>query len=150
MSFIEGACVEPGHLPEGKELPAGEVRSRMLDAARILGTLHSLDPATLGLTEGEDRVTPTQELDRWVPSVAACDEDLRMGEDVLLAAYLEAGGVRADDLDWFEALVRDKQLAITALLARNARRRGEDPGYARSLQTMAASARLLLGLPDVA
>ena len=82
MRFVDGACVEPGHLQGDERLPAKEVRERMLDAARILGVLHSLSPAELGLAEGEAAVSPAAELDRWVQSLAACDEDLQMAEDV--------------------------------------------------------------------
>jgi hypothetical protein len=50
------------------------------------------------------------------------------------------------DLAWFEALVRYKQLAITALLIRNARRRGQANTMGASLNPLQDSARHLLGL----
>jgi aminoglycoside phosphotransferase (APT) family kinase protein len=80
MAFEEGDCVEPSVLPEGQQLPAGEVRARELDVARIGGRLHSLDPVTLGLGD-EPEVTPEQELDRWASSLEACDGDIRAGHD---------------------------------------------------------------------
>ena len=206
MAFEEGDCVEPSFLARAERLPAEEVRSRELDAARILGILHSLDPAELGLGD-EAEVAPSEELARWSSSFDACDEDLREGheevrdrlaatvpdrdrstlihgdfrlgntlskgtqvvsvidweiwarsdprvdlawflmmsnpdaalerpvaegmppDEELLAAYQIARGERVQNLDWFNALVRYKQGAISALLVRNARRRGDDPPF---------------------
>ena len=202
MAFDEGDCVEPSVLPEGEELPPEEVRARELEAARIAGGLHSLDPVALGLGD-EPEVTPAQELERWVSSLEACDEDIREGhddvrdalrasipapdttrlihgdfrlgntlstglrvvsvidweiwarsdprvdvawflmmcnpdpelgrrtaagmpsDDELLDVYQAAGGVEITGLQWFSALVRYKQAAISALIMRNARRRNE-------------------------
>jgi aminoglycoside phosphotransferase (APT) family kinase protein len=78
MTFEDGDCVEPNSLPETEALPPDEVRQRELDAARILGVLHALEPEALGLRD-EPEVTPVQELERWSQSLAACDEDLRPG-----------------------------------------------------------------------
>jgi aminoglycoside phosphotransferase (APT) family kinase protein len=78
MTFEDGDCVEPNSLPEAGAMPPDEVRRRELDAARILGVLHALEPETLGLGD-EPEVTPVQELARWSQSLAACDEDLRPG-----------------------------------------------------------------------
>jgi aminoglycoside phosphotransferase (APT) family kinase protein len=202
MSFEEGDCVEPNSLPADSRLAPEEVTLRELEAARILGVLHSLDPAGLGITD-EPVVTPAQELDRWVQSYAATDEDLKAGNeevrDLLVAStpppdmttlihgdfrlgntlskgttvvsvidweifalsdprvdlswmlmmcnpdktlgrpvaegmpsneelidvYERARGAKVEDLEWFAALVRYKQAAVTCLLIRNARRRGE-------------------------
>lgn len=44
--------------------------------------------------------------------------------DELLDCYEQATGRRARGLEWFEALVRYKQAAATALIAKNARKRG--------------------------
>jgi aminoglycoside phosphotransferase (APT) family kinase protein len=223
MSFVDGACVEPSALQGNERLPPEEVRERMLDAARILGVLHSLSPEELGLAAGEASVSPAAELDRWVQSLAACDEDLQMAEDVrdrlldtvpparqvalihgdfrvgntlsagdrvlavidweiwalgdprvdlawflmacnpdeklnrtvaagaptdheLILAYEKAGGGPVEDLAWFAALTRYKQLAITALLVRNARRRGEQTAMMGALPALTDSARAMLGL----
>lgn len=78
MAFADGDCVEPSVLPEGQELPADEVRARELECARIGGVLHSLDPEALGLGD-EPEVTPEEELDRWVSSMARCDDDITEG-----------------------------------------------------------------------
>ncbi len=199
MSFEEGDCVEPAGSDD--EVPPDEVRSRELQAARILGALHRLDPNDLGMGD-EPEVTPEQELERWSSSFAACDEDLRAGHDAvldrlseavptesqstlihgdfrlgntlsqgnevvsvidweiwarsdprvdlawfllmcnpdpelgrslaagmpgndeLLDLYQQHRGVEVSDMPWFEALVRYKQAAISALLIRNARSRG--------------------------
>jgi aminoglycoside phosphotransferase (APT) family kinase protein len=64
----------------------------------------------------------------------------------LLRAYEGAGGPSVRDLEWFAALTRYKQLAITALLVRNARRRGETTTMIESMVALVASARALLGL----
>jgi aminoglycoside phosphotransferase (APT) family kinase protein len=220
MTFEDGDCVEPSFLPEGWTLPPEEVRRRELDAARILGLLHTLDPAALGLGDEPD-VTPDQELARWTNSLAVCDEDLRPGyEEVrdrlaaaipprdrsslihgdfrlgntlsegtrvvavidweiwarsdprvdlawflmmcnpdpalgrptsegmpgneeLLGAYQRARGVEAKEMSWFHALVRYKQAAISALIMRNARRRGERPPF-KGTSHMLNSANTLL------
>jgi aminoglycoside phosphotransferase (APT) family kinase protein len=195
----------------------------MLDAARILGLLHSFEVDALGLADGEPRVDPGHELDRWIQSLSACDEDLRIGDDVrdrllatvpamdktalihgdfrlgntlssgnrvvsvidweiwalgdprvdlawflmscnpderlnrtvpegapaneeLITGYETARGATVRDLDWFAALVRYKQLAITALLIRNARRRGQETTMQSALPALHSSARHLLGL----
>lgn len=78
MTFEDGDCVEPNQLPEAEALAPEEVRQRELDAARILGVLHALDPDALGLDD-EPEITPLQELARWNKSLAACDADLRPG-----------------------------------------------------------------------
>ncbi|MBO0729480.1 MAG: phosphotransferase family protein [Acidimicrobiaceae bacterium] len=228
MSFELGDCVEPSSLKGDDRLPPQEVRERMLDAARILGVLHALNPESVGLAEGEPRVSLAEELDRWVQSLAACDEDLRVGDDVrdrllatipepgrtavihgdfrlgntlstqdrvvsvidweiwaigdprvdlawflmscnpderlnrvpadgtpetdaLIDAYETARGERVSDLDWFAALVRYKQLAITALLIRNARRRGNTDhaeAMLAAVHALHASARHMLGMGD--
>ena len=57
MSFEPGDCVESSD----KRLPADEVRDRMLDAARIIGVLHSLNPESVGLTADEETVSPRAE-----------------------------------------------------------------------------------------
>jgi aminoglycoside phosphotransferase (APT) family kinase protein len=81
MSFENGDCVEPNSLPPGS-LTADEVHHRELHAAGVLGALHRLDPAEIGLGD-EPETTLEAEVDRWTNSFASCDEDLREGtEDV--------------------------------------------------------------------
>jgi aminoglycoside phosphotransferase (APT) family kinase protein len=217
MAFEPGDCVEPNFLPPAERLPPAEVEARELDAARVVGRLHALDPDALGLGD-EPAIGPADELERWRLSFGACDEDLQEGHeavhdllaaamptsagstvihgdfrlgntlsrgrevvsvidweiwakadprvdlawflmmcnpddalgrprcdgmpgnDVLLAAYQRARGAEVDDLYWFDALVRYKQAAVVALLARNARRRGEESpvGTTRALLQSAA------------
>ena len=219
MAFEEGDCVEPS-LAGTQPLPPDQVRSRELDAARIVGTLHSLDPVALGLDD-EPEVTPKEELDRWTQSLAACDEeitegygsigdrlaaavpsdgrcglihgDFRLGNTLsqghgvvsvidweiwarsdprvdlawflmmcnpdpvlgrpvangmpsngeLLAAYQAARGGEVSGMSWFQALVRYKQAAISALIIRNARKRGESPPF-QGPRSLLESARAVL------
>jgi aminoglycoside phosphotransferase (APT) family kinase protein len=47
--------------------------------------------------------------------------------DELLHVYEDARGASAHDLHWFQALVRFKQGAAGAIIAKNARRRGAGP-----------------------
>jgi aminoglycoside phosphotransferase (APT) family kinase protein len=202
MSFEPGVCIEPNFLPEADRLDPEDVRGRELEAAEILGRLHALDPAAIGLAD-EPIVSLESELERWVNSFAACDEDLQAGNEPvarrlqetipemgatvvqhgdyrlgntlslgqrvtsvidweiwsrgdarvdlswflmmanpdesmgrsstpgmpsneeLLEVYARARGENARDLRWFAALVRYKQAAAGALIARNARRRGQ-------------------------
>jgi aminoglycoside phosphotransferase (APT) family kinase protein len=63
----------------------------------------------------------------------------------LLSAYESARGEPVKDLEWFAALVRYKQAAAGALIARNARRRGEANAGGSGKDTLLASARQLLG-----
>jgi aminoglycoside phosphotransferase (APT) family kinase protein len=220
MAFEPGDCVEPS-LAGTDPLPPAEVRNRELHAARILGTLHSLDPVSLNLGD-EPEVTPEQELDRWTQSLAASDEDIRAGyeeigdalaatvpagagsnlihgdfrlgntlsqghevvsvidweiwarsdarvdlgwflmmcnpdavlgrpiadgmpsNEELLATYEAARGTEVKDMHWFNALVRYKQAAISALIIRNARKRGESPPF-EGPRNLLSSARAVLG-----
>lgn len=220
MAFEDGDCVEPNSLTEAASLPADEVRSRELDAARVLGLLHAVDPVALGFGD-EPVVTPQDELDKWAKALASCDEDIRAGhEEVLgrLAAavppsdhaslihgdfrlgntlsqgdrvvsvidweiwarsdprvdlawflmmgnpdpelgrrvtagmpataelidvYQQARGVEVKDLHWFEALVRYKQAAISALIIRNARRRGATPPFGPPGHMLRSALKLL-------
>jgi aminoglycoside phosphotransferase (APT) family kinase protein len=50
------------------------------------------------------------------------------GNSELIDTYQHAQGAEVRDLAWFEALVRYKQIAVTALLIRNARRRNQYDG----------------------
>jgi aminoglycoside phosphotransferase (APT) family kinase protein len=65
------------------------------------------------------------------------------GPAELIDAYQRARGAEIKDLHWFEALVRYKQAAISALIIRNARRRGDKPSFAPPAH-MFRSARKLL------
>jgi aminoglycoside phosphotransferase (APT) family kinase protein len=223
MSFEAGDCIEPNSLLGDAALPAGEVRDREVEAARILGVLHQIDPESVGLgTEPETSLE--SEVDRWRNAFSVCDEDLRAGnedvgealvasapatgtttlmhgdfrlgntlsrghdvvsvidwelwargdarvdlawflmmanpdaalgrptadgmpsDDELLATYQTARGTEVADLGWFAALVRYKQAAAGALIARNARRRGQEVATAAGNSALLDSARQLLGI----
>jgi aminoglycoside phosphotransferase (APT) family kinase protein len=65
--------------------------------------------------------------------------------DELLEQYEQGRGDSVKDLEWFAALVRYKQAAAAALIARNARRRGQEVVGANN-GALLASARELLGI----
>jgi aminoglycoside phosphotransferase (APT) family kinase protein len=68
------------------------------------------------------------------------------GDDELLAEYLTAGGVPVDDLDWFKAHALFKIASVTALLVKNARKRGEAEAFSPAhIPDMIARARAMLG-----
>jgi len=82
MSFEAGECIEPSFLPPGDRPPPEEVRDRELHAARVLGHLHAVDPEAVGFG-AEPPTTLDAEVERWMNSFAACEDDLRLGsEDV--------------------------------------------------------------------
>ncbi|KAA2261197.1 phosphotransferase family protein [Solihabitans fulvus] len=67
----------------------------------------------------------------------------------LLAAYRAAGGGDPCDLTWFDALVRFKHAAVTALLAKhNGRRAVPDRRLARAVETVPGSLRTAIALLD--
>ncbi|MWA00945.1 phosphotransferase [Actinomadura sp. LD22] len=70
------------------------------------------------------------------------------GPDELRAVYADAGGPSTENLEWFEALALFKLAAASALIAKNARRRGETSGFgaraAEQVPDMIARARTAL------
>jgi aminoglycoside phosphotransferase (APT) family kinase protein len=93
MARLPGICLELGFLPPEEFPPADHVRGRQLECARLMGELHQLDPAALGIDD-EPETTLVAEVQRWTASLDVCEEDLRAGsEDVgarLLATVPEA------------------------------------------------------------
>ncbi|WP_327312152.1 phosphotransferase family protein [Streptomyces sp. NBC_01235] len=81
MELVPGQCVEPVLVPRGT-LPAGQVRSRALDAARMLADLHRVDPLRTPLA-AEPVVTLGAEIDRWTRAFTTVPEDLRNGHEAL-------------------------------------------------------------------
>ncbi|MGI5460189.1 phosphotransferase family protein [Streptomyces sp. CA-249302] len=77
MELVAGECVEPVLVPRGR-VPAGQVRARALDAARMLAQLHRADPKRTPLAV-EPVVTPGAEIDRWARAFTTVPEDLRAG-----------------------------------------------------------------------
>ncbi|MET8978796.1 phosphotransferase family protein [Streptomyces sp. NPDC004539] len=75
MEFVPGECVEPVLVPRGRVDPE-EVHERALDAARMLGRLHRVDPKRTPLAV-EPVVTPSGEIDRWAKAFTTVPEDLR-------------------------------------------------------------------------
>ena len=87
MSFEAGECVEPNFLPPDT-VPPDEVRSRELEAARIMGLLHRTDPVAVGLADEEPK-TLDEEAQTWVNTFSVCDDDLREGNEEVGERLLE-------------------------------------------------------------
>jgi aminoglycoside phosphotransferase (APT) family kinase protein len=70
------------------------------------------------------------------------------GPEDLHAVYVDAGGPATTDLEWFRGLALFKLAAASALIAKNARRRGETSGFgaraAQQVPDMIARARAAL------
>ncbi|MFF4025473.1 phosphotransferase family protein [Nocardia elegans] len=76
MDLVAGECVEP-LLEDGRDAEAARrVRARYLDAARMLGHLHRVEPADIGLGD-EPAVGLDAEIDRWTRAFETVPEDLR-------------------------------------------------------------------------
>ncbi|MFI1927938.1 MULTISPECIES: phosphotransferase family protein [unclassified Streptomyces] len=83
MELVPGDCVEPVLVPRGT-VPAGQVRARALDAARMLAHLHRVDPRRTALAV-EPVVTLGAEIDRWTRAFTTVPEDLRTGYEAVAA-----------------------------------------------------------------
>ncbi|WP_327186092.1 phosphotransferase family protein [Streptomyces sp. NBC_01334] len=81
MELVPGQCVEPVLVPRGT-VPAGQVRARALDAARMLAHLHRVDPKRTALAV-EPVVTLGAEIDRWTRAFTTVPEDLRTGYEAV-------------------------------------------------------------------
>ncbi|MFJ3895262.1 MULTISPECIES: phosphotransferase family protein [unclassified Streptomyces] len=81
MELVPGACVEPVLVPRGT-LPPDQVRSRALDAARMLADLHRVDPRRTALA-AEPAVTLHAEIDRWTRAFGTVPDDLRTGHETV-------------------------------------------------------------------
>lgn len=77
MELVPGECVEPVLVPRGT-VPAGQVRARALDAARMLADLHRVDPLHTTLA-AEPVVSLGAEIDRWTRAFTTVPDDLRTG-----------------------------------------------------------------------
>jgi aminoglycoside phosphotransferase (APT) family kinase protein len=89
----------------------------------------------------------------WFLMMANPDADLHRrtsdgmpSTEELLTTYQQARGTEVTDLEWFAALVRYKQVAAGAFIARNARRRGVATASSDGNRGLLASARRLLGI----
>ncbi|MFE9924545.1 phosphotransferase family protein [Streptomyces sp. NPDC005774] len=77
MELVPGECVEPVLVPRGT-VPAGQVRARALDAARMLAALHRVDPLRTAAGT-EPVVSLSDEIDRWTRAFTTVPDDLRTG-----------------------------------------------------------------------
>ena len=89
MEYLDGDSFEPV-MDECDTMPGPDtIRSEQIEAARVLGALHRLVPAAIGLDD-EPEVTLEDELARWVRVFQTVPDDLRRGwqacADVLLDA----------------------------------------------------------------
>ncbi|MGN5238552.1 phosphotransferase family protein [Rhodococcus sp. SJ-3] len=75
MAFVAGECVEPLLADERGDALQEQTRMRFLDASRMLGNLHRVVPAEVGLGD-EPVVTIEDEIDRWTKAFTTVPEDL--------------------------------------------------------------------------
>jgi len=88
VNRVDGVCFEP-ILDPADALPApSEVRARELNCARVLGRLHSVAPASVGLGD-EPAVSLSSEVDRWEKVIMTIDEGLRPGAEEIAARLRE-------------------------------------------------------------
>jgi aminoglycoside phosphotransferase (APT) family kinase protein len=88
MAFCPGESFEPV-LDERDTMPGpAQLHGRQLDAARILGRLHAVTPAALGLDD-EPEVSLDEEVRRWERIFDTVTEDLRPGHAECSAALLD-------------------------------------------------------------
>ena len=89
MEFLVGESFEPV-MDECETLPAPDViRREQIEAARVLGALHRLDPDAIGLGD-EPEVPLEEELARWVRVFETVPDDLRTGWQPCADALLDA------------------------------------------------------------
>jgi len=84
MSFLEGTSLEPLFDLDGDE-DETVVAERMRNAARVLATLHALDPQAIGLG-AEPRVGVDEEIARWCRLLETVDPALVPGWEEVAAA----------------------------------------------------------------
>jgi aminoglycoside phosphotransferase (APT) family kinase protein len=218
--FVAGDSVEPLVEPTDG-IPDAVLAARAIAAARMLGALHRVDPASVGLGD-EPATSLVAEVEHWRRSFESVGEDLRFGgvelSDRLLERVPEArpaglvhgdytlGNIRAEgatiravvdweiwsvgdgridlawfllmldkdypmrahdvpalpsatelhevyeaalgeavhDLEWFHGFVRFKQAAATALLTKQARKRGGE-GYPATIESLLVAAGSRIG-----
>lgn len=88
MAFVAGECVEPLLEDDRTDALRERTRTRFLDAARMLGNLHRVVPAEVGLGD-EPVVTIEDEINRWTRAFTTAPEDLQ-GEYETCAKALHA------------------------------------------------------------
>jgi aminoglycoside phosphotransferase (APT) family kinase protein len=89
MPFVEGECVEPCVMPAGTVLRAEAVQEREFALARMLGAMHRLDMAAIGLGD-EPTTSLTAEVEHWTKVYATVPADLAFGASQV-AELLMAG-----------------------------------------------------------
>lgn len=76
MGFVPGECSEPVLRDRRDTADFAEIRSRALDAARVLAALHRVDPVEAGLGD-EPVVGLGDEIDRWTRAFTTVPADLQ-------------------------------------------------------------------------
>jgi aminoglycoside phosphotransferase (APT) family kinase protein len=89
MPFVDGECIEPCVMAPGTVLRAEEVEERELALARMLGVMHRLDMATIGLAD-EPTTSLTAEVEHWTRVYATVPADLAIGASEVAELLLEA------------------------------------------------------------
>jgi aminoglycoside phosphotransferase (APT) family kinase protein len=78
-ALVPGECAEPLLEASSRQrLPEAQSRARAFAAARMLGALHRLDPATIGLAD-EEVISPVAEVDRWTRTFETVPDEVRVG-----------------------------------------------------------------------
>ncbi len=87
MNLVPGECLEPILEEEPDPRRAAQFEARAFDAARVLASMHRLDPAAIGLAD-EPVVTVTDEIARWVRAYETSPPHLQFNyPDVAEALY---------------------------------------------------------------
>jgi len=90
LSWVAGEAAEPVLELEPGERPVPLLEARAFAAATTLAALHAVPVATLSATRDERVWSPLEELERWLPTMATVEEELRTGDQLLERALAEA------------------------------------------------------------
>ena len=86
QSWVEGEAVEPVLELQPGGRPVDLLHARYRGAARMLATLHTVAPAELETASAEPGRSPSEELERWRPTMETVEPGLRTGADELFTA----------------------------------------------------------------
>lgn len=86
-SFVAGECAEPLLDAARSRRPDEIVRGRSFAAARMLASLHQVQPAAIGLGE-EPELSAADEVERWTRTFDTVPDEVRTGYQECAAALL--------------------------------------------------------------